>query len=252
LLDLYLPDRGKAPVPCIVYIHGGGWCEGTKSNCPAEQIKKHGYAVACVDYRLSNTAKFPAQIHDVKASVRWLRANAKKYGLDKEKFGAWGDSAGGHLASLLGTSGGVKDLEGNIGTQGESSAVQAVADWYGPTDFTAAPVVYKEGAPYHEYTLAVEGLLGGPVKNNVALAHLANPITYIDANDPPFYIMHGTTDNIVPYSQSQLFHKALIGAGVKVVFEPVKGLGHGFGGGFDPGFIKKTIDAVFDPNLLSK
>ncbi len=136
LLDLYLPEKGDKPVPLIIWIHGGAWMGGSKDGSgPALRFTANGYAVAHIGYRLSQEAKFPAQIYDCKAAVRWLRANATKYNLDPNKFVAWGSSAGGHLVTLLGTSGGVAELEGNDNDLKESSRVQAVVDWFGPTDF---------------------------------------------------------------------------------------------------------------------
>ena len=137
LLDLYLPEKGGKPMPLIIWIHGGAWLGGSKDDpSPALPFTAEGYTVAHVGYRLSPEAKFPAQIHDCKAAVRWLRANAQKYNLDRDKFAAWGASAGGHLVALLGTSGGVADLEGNVNDLKESSRVQAVVDWYGDRDRT--------------------------------------------------------------------------------------------------------------------
>ncbi len=133
-LDLYLPPKADAPTPLVIWIHGGGWEAGNKDNPPGLGLLKKGYALASINYRLSQEAKFPAQIEDCKAAIRFLRANAKKYNLDPDHFGVWGASAGGHLVALLGTTGGVKELEGDGPNKEESSAVQAVVDWFGPTD----------------------------------------------------------------------------------------------------------------------
>ncbi len=136
-LDLYVPEKADGPLPVIVWVHGGAWLTGSKEGGgPALPFVGKGYAVASINYRLSQHAKFPAQIEDCKAAIRWLRANAKTYNLDPGRFGVWGASAGGHLVALLGTSGDVKDLEGNAGTDDQSSRVQAVVDWFGPTDVT--------------------------------------------------------------------------------------------------------------------
>src|SRR5205085_12369694 len=136
LLDLYVPEKVQKPLPLLIWIHGGAWMSGSKdSPSPALQFTAKGYAVAQVGYRLSQDAKFPAQIHDCKAAVRWLRANAQKYNLDPNKFAAWGASAGGHLVALLGTTGAAAELEGHVSDLKESSRVQAVVDWCGPTDF---------------------------------------------------------------------------------------------------------------------
>jgi acetyl esterase/lipase len=183
--------------------------------------------MACIEYRHSDQAIFPAQIHDVKLAVRWLHANAYYYGVDPARFGAWGDSAGGHLAALLGTSGGVPELEGaELGYSGSSSKVQAVVDWFGLTDFTRVTPAFEfeiswplkdefydeyGDRPWYIYTVATTLLLGGPVSDHLELARQANPITWIDPTDPPFYIMHGDIDTIVPVEQSQILADALVG-----------------------------------------
>ena len=133
-LDLYVPDKADGPLPVIVWVHPGAWMFGGKEECPAIPFLSKGYAVASINHRYSRQSPFPAQIEDCKAAIRWLRANAKTYNLDTERFGVWGASSGGHLSALLGTSGDVKDLEGTQGETGPSSRVQAVVDWFGPTD----------------------------------------------------------------------------------------------------------------------
>src|SRR5882724_12604171 len=137
LLDLYLRDASTEPAPVVVWIHGGGWSAGDKFPTPAARLVAAGYAVASIEYRLTGEAKFPAQIHDCKAAIRWLRASARKYNLDAAHIGVWGHSSGGHLVSLLGTSGDVKELEGAEGNTDQSSRVQAVCDFCGPSDFAA-------------------------------------------------------------------------------------------------------------------
>jgi acetyl esterase/lipase len=220
-LDLYLPKKVTKPMPLIVWIHGGGWRNGSKEPCPAVRFVNKGYAVASVNYRLSQHAVFPAQIEDCKAAVRWLRANAKKYNLDPDRFGAWGSSAGGHLVALLGTSGDVKEMEGKGGNEDQSSRVQAVVDWFGPTDFT-------QMGGWHDGAKSPEAqLLGGPVQQNKDKAAKANPITYVSKDDPPFLILHGTKDMTVPLRQSEMLSDALKKAGVEVIFELIEGAGHG-------------------------
>src|SRR5574338_458156 len=144
-LDLYLPANARN-APLVIWIHGGGWADGDKDNPPGLSLLKHGYALASVEYRLTDRAPFPAQIHDVKAAVRFLRANAARFGLDPERFGAWGESAGGHLAALLGTTSVRGELEGDEGVTGVSSRVQAVCDWYGPTDLLKINDQMPDGA----------------------------------------------------------------------------------------------------------
>ena len=254
-LDLYLPEQrvpdGKS-LPVIIWVHGGAWLGGDKSNCPALGYVARGYAVASVGYRLSQHATFPAQIHDCKAAVRWLRANAKEHGLNADRFGVWGPSAGGHLVALLGTAGDVKELEGDLGKHhGTSSRVQCVIDWFGPTDLTAmARQAPPNGRINHDAPDAPEArLIGGPVQENKDKAAKANPITYVTKNDPPFLIFHGTADDIVPFGQSELLEQALRAAGVEVTFVPVEGAGHG-GGKFNDADVRERMEAFFDRHLI--
>jgi acetyl esterase/lipase len=224
-LDLYLPATG-ANLPLIVWIHGGGWWLGDKSECPLIDLTRGGFAIAGVGYRLSQHAPFPAQIEDCKGAIRWLRAHAAEYRIDPEKIGVWGASAGGHLAALVGTSGGTMefDVGGNVGV---SSRVQAVCDWCGPTDFSH----FFDGQPadansdLHDMFTS---LLAGTIEQRGGLVQRANPIAFISSDDPPFLIMHGNLDGIVPISQSQLLADALGSAGVPVEFTVVPGAGHAF------------------------
>ncbi len=244
-LDLYLPPKAKKPTPVIIWIHGGGWRNGSKDRCPAIRFVNDRFAVASINYRLSQHAIFPAQIHDCKAAVRWLRANAKKYNLDSDKFGVWGSSAGGHLVALMGTSGDVKELEGKGGNQKYSSRVQAVVDWYGPTDLT------KMGT-WHNGPKSPEALLiGGPVQKNKDKAAKANPINYVTKDDPPFLIMHGTKDKVVIPNQSELLVAALKKAGVSVDYRPIEGAGHG-GKEFFSRENQQLISNFFDKHLKGK
>lgn len=223
-LDLYIPSGGAPKKALIVWVHGGGWRQGSKEGGPIQPLIRAGFAVASINYRLSQEALFPAQIEDCKAAVRWLRANADRFGLDKGRFGAWGGSAGGHLVALLGTSGGVKELEGDkLGNSGESSRVQAVCDFYGPIDFEAMSL----GSMAEGGKDAVALLLGGPVATKRDLAAMANPIKYITRDDPPFFICHGDKDGLVPDSQSKLLHAALQKAGVSSDLLIVPGGSHG-------------------------
>jgi len=230
LLDLYLPEKGQKPLPLLIWIHGGAWMSGSKDNpSPALRFTAEGYAVAQVGYRLSQKAKFPAQIHDCKAAVRWLRANAPNYNLDPTKFAAWGASAGGHLVALLGTSAGVPELEGHVNDLKESSRVQAVVDWFGPTDFLQ--IGNAESDLQHNAPDSPESkLIGGPLLENKDEAAKASPISYVSQGAPPFLIMHGDRDRTVPFNQSELLYAALKKAGVDVTFVPMKGAGHGFPG----------------------
>ena len=229
-LDLYLPEKGQRPLPLIVWIHGGAWMAGSKNSpSPALTFTREGYAVAQVGYRLSQDAKFPAQIYDCKGAVRWLRANAEKYHLDANKFVAWGASAGGHLVALLGTSGGVAELEGDVNDLKESSRVQAVIDWFGPTDLLQIGGPPSD-IPHNAPDSPESKLIGGALLENKDKAAKASPITYVSKAAPPFLIMHGDQDRTVPFNQSELLYGALKKAGVDATFIPMKGAGHGFGG----------------------
>lgn len=230
-MDLYLPlDKSvKPPYPVIIWIHGGSWLYGDKNmDCIACRLFARRYAVASVNYRFTNEAVFPAQINDMKAAVRFLRANAKRYKLDRNRIGVWGASAGGHLAALLGTSGDVKALEGNLGYKNESSRVQAVVDWCGPTDFNTAPV---QAGPKNKFRFegagsAVYNLMGGHM-DKASLA-AASPVTYASKDDPPFLIMHGDQDDAVPAAQSAQLYEALKRARVDASYQLLTGYGHAF------------------------
>ena len=219
-LNLYRPEEVSGPLPVIVWIHGGGWRRGRKEQCPAVALVQDGFAVASIDYRLTSTAPFPAQIEDCKAAVRWLRANASTYHLDPDQIGAWGMSAGGHLAALLGTSGGVPELEGGGDNMQYSSRVQAVCDVAGPADLPAMPNL---GA---KRIAAIEGLLGGPLEKDKVKAIAASPIHYVSKDDPPFLIVHGEGDRVVPVEQSQRFYEALQKAGVNATLKILPEVGH--------------------------
>lgn len=216
-LDVYRPEKPAAPaLPAIVYIHGGGWRNGDKAGGGgvAQLARTGNYVGFSVGYRLSGEATWPAQIHDCKAAIRYIRANAAKYGVDPERIGVWGPSAGGHLSALLGTSGDVKELEGENGTPGVSSRVACVVDFCGPADFTNFR---------HE---AVRLLFGGKFDERMDEAKAGSPITHVSKDDPPFLIVHGTKDTTVPYSQSEALTEALKKSGVDVTLIRIEGGSH--------------------------
>ena len=233
-LDLFVPEKAAAPLPLIIWVHGGGWAAGSKDGCPPLRggYTERGYAVASIGYRLSGDAIFPAQIEDCKAAIRWLRAHAKQYGLDPQRFAAWGSSAGGHLAALLGTSGDVKEFDTGAHLD-QSSGVQAVGDYYGPTDLLQMDAHALPGARLkHDPATSPESrLIGGAIQENKVKTARANPITYISKNDPAFLIVHGDQDPAVPHHQSVLLYDALKSAGVRVRFHTLEGAGHGTGFG---------------------
>lgn len=244
-LDLYTP-AATPPFPVILWVHGGGWQSGNRSlsaGHPALRQRDRGYAVASIEYRLSGEAIFPAQIHDAKAALRWLRANATTYGLDPSRIAAWGSSAGGHLVALLGTSGGVSALEDPAqGNVGQSTRVQAVVDWFGPVDFLQMP-------PSHHTRDSPESrLLGCDIDECPDRVALASPLTYVDPSDPPFFIQHGTRDGTVNFEQSTLLHATLMGAGVPSTFVPLEGAGHG-GPEFQTPANLARIEAFLDGQL---
>jgi acetyl esterase/lipase len=199
----------------IVYLHPGGFTMGDKDMIKplVDHMLARGYAVASVNYRLAGEAKFPAQIYDAKAAVRWLRANAGKYNLDPQKIAAWGISAGSTLAALLGTSGHLKEMEDlSMGNAAESSRVNAVVSWYGPTNFLTLNSQHAQlgHKPKQPSDAAGESqLMGGSIASVPEKYRAASAIAHINADCPPFYIQHGKADEVVPYLQSVMFASAL-------------------------------------------
>jgi acetyl esterase/lipase len=247
--DVYTPrTESKKPRPVVVWIHGGGWQGGNKSSGAGRLVPlvaTGNYVGVSVGYRLTNVTAWPGQIHDCKAAIRWIRANAKKYNIDPERIGVWGASAGGHLVIMLGTSGGVKDLEGDNGSPGQSSRVQCVVDFCGPSDFLA----FGKGNPsMNRPNSPVSKLLGGPLKDKEEVAKNASPVTFVSKDNPPFLIMHGTADKTVPIAQAERLDAALKKAGVDSTFVRIEGGGHGFGGPE----VNKRVQAFFDKHLLGK
>jgi acetyl esterase/lipase len=231
-LDLYLPERTSAPSPVIVYFHGGGWAVGTrrrfgrafKSWSPAAlaRLTAAGFAVITVDYRLSGEATFPAQIDDAKAAVRWLRANAEELHVDVDRIVAWGESAGGQLAALLGVT----------GHRDTADDVCAVISWYAPMDL-------RNGS---DPDSPESKMLGGTAVSRPELAVAASPITQVHPAAPPFHIQHGTVDTLVPIGQSERMVEALRDAGVPVVFKTIEGSDHFWTGAPD-------LEAIFTESL---
>jgi acetyl esterase/lipase len=250
-LDLHLPAEGKG-WPLIVWVHGGAWRAGDKKNVRYPlRLLKEGYAVASVGYRLSQDALFPAQIEDGKAAIRWLRANAQKYGYNADRIGVWGASAGGHLVALLGMTGHVRELE--VGPNKEfSSRVQAVCDFYGPTDFLQMDEQGGPSSSHNSPGSPESALLGGPIQERKGLAAKANPIAYIRTTEtrqiPPFLIVHGDSDKTVPMGQSVLLYEALQAARAEVEFQKLSGSGHGAPAFESPEMLGK-VAAFFDKHL---
>ena len=236
-LDLYIPKNVSKP-QLLVWIHGGGWRAGDKSRCYIKDITKHGFALASISYRLTDKAIFPAQIHDCKAAVRWLRANSAKYGYDAEKIGVSGASAGGMLAALMGTSGNNSEMEGKVGGNTEfSSKVDAVVDFYGATDFILRSKnqpsrANKKGSVCYK-------LFGGAASEKTELAKAASAVTYVSKDDPPFLVIHGDKDNKVLLDQSQRIQEEYQKAGLDLELMIIKGGGHGGDIYFKENIIKK-------------
>ncbi len=242
-LDLYLPKNDK-PLPVVVWIHGGGWVRGDKQGGPAISLADKGFAVASLNYRLSGDAIFPAPIEDCKAAVRWLRANAKKYNLDSDRFGVWGASAGGHLAALLAVSSDMKEFD--VGDNlDQSSAVRCVVDWYGPTNFTTL------GAKDDKPDSFVSKMLGASALVDKKQALRAGATSYVDKNDPPFLIMHGEEDKSVAFGQSVEMEAALKKAGVECEFVRIAGAKHG-GPEFETPEMRKKIEDFLTKHLKTE
>ena len=225
LLDLYLPEKPEGS-PLVIWVHGGGWKGGSKQNCFVKWLSNVGYTVASINYRLVDVAKWPAQLHDCKGAVRWLRANAKTYGYNPDCVIAAGASAGGHLVALLGTTGDNDELEGAVGGNGDqSSRVQAVVDYYGATDFllrskTQSWKVNKPGS-------VVYNLLGGPANRLVDKAEQASAKFHVTPDDPPLLVFHGVQDTTVLMNQTDAIEEAYAKVGLPVTVYRLENSGHG-------------------------
>jgi acetyl esterase/lipase len=248
-LDLYLPKSSESDkLPVIVFFHGGAWMKRDKSYGAIRLmpfLRTGQYAGVSAGYRLSGETQWPTQIHDCKAAIRWVRANATKYGLDADHIGVWGMSAGSHLALMLGVSADVPELEGDIGTyKGVSSKVTAVANFFGVSELLA--MIGQPSDIDRTKSDAPEAMLiGGPLLENTDKANSASPITYVTLNDPPVLTVHGTADRTVPYDQAVRLDAALRKAGVLSYFVTIKGGGHGdFGTAADD-----RLKAFFDRYL---
>ncbi len=215
-LDIYLPETGEGPFPVVMAVHGGAFMVGDKGDVqvlPMLAGLKRGYAVVSINYRMSWEALFPALVHDIKAAVRWVRGNAAQYGFDGNRIAAWGGSAGGYLSAMAGVTGGVAELEDlSLGYAEQSSRVQAVVDWFGPTDFlkmdeqTVIVNRGKSGPFSHNTANSPESLLlGAQITTIPERVREANPETYVREDAPPFFIQHGTRDTTVPPLQSVNF-----------------------------------------------
>ena len=224
-LDLHRPQAENPPL--IVYVHGGGWRAGSKKDMPIVDLYDKGFAIASVDYRLSPQAAFPAQVHDIKAAIRFLRANAGVYHINASKIAIIGSSAGGHLAALVGVSNGSKGLEGKIGEHlDQSSDVQVIVSFYGASNLET---ILSQSTPKGlEYRIpALKLLLGDTPDKKPELAKLASPVAHLDKNDPPLLLIHGDADPQMPPQQSQELAKAYEALGLPVTLIMLPGSKHG-------------------------
>jgi acetyl esterase/lipase len=225
-LDLYLPEQVAHPA-LIVWVHGGGWRNGSKDNMPLSGIVNKGFAAASVDYRLSPVARFPAQIHDIKAAIRFLRAKQSEYGYDPDRFVIAGSSAGAHLASLVGVTNGHPELEGRVGGHlNESSDVQAIVSYFGASNLTT---ILSQSTPHglRMRVPALEQFLGARPEKNPQVAKLASPVFHVDPGDPPLMLLHGDQDPQMPVNQSIELQGRYRQLGLPVELEFVHGAGHG-------------------------
>jgi len=225
-LDLHLPS-GKPRAPLIVWIHGGAWRSGSKNDVPIRKLVAEGYPIASVDYRLSTEARFPAQVHDIKAAIRFLRAHANEWQLSAKKIVIAGDSAGAHLAALVGVSNESRALEGEIGDNPRaSSSVQGIISLYGAANLQT---ILKQSTP-HGLSVrvpALDLLLGEQPEQVPDLAKLASPVFHVDKHDPPLLLLHGDQDPQMPINQSHELCGAYQRVGAPVEFVVVHGAAHG-------------------------
>ncbi len=243
LLDLYLPRvEAGTKSPVVVWVHGGAWRAGDRSRVPVQSLTEHGFAVASVDYRLSPVARFPAQVHDIKAAIRFLRANAERYGLDTKRFAIAGASAGGHLAALTGVSGG--DLEGNVGEHlDQSSAVGAIVSFYGASNLQT---ILSQSTP-HGLSVRVPALhllLGGQPEVQPVLARQASPVAHVGQTSPPLLLLHGDQDPQMPINQAHELHGVYLQHKRPVEFDVIYGAAHGGEAFYTPERIERVAQFI--------
>jgi acetyl esterase/lipase len=251
-IDVWLPVRSEDPAPAVLFLHGGGWRAGSRHLAgpafrgvlpsPFEQVARAGIAVASADYRLSGEATWPAQLHDVKAAVRWLRARAGELGIDGDRIAAWGESAGGHLAELLGLTTGDPALEGDVGVTEPSSEVCAVVAWYAPSDLAA--MAADTGTDPMDPDTREARLLGAPPPVVPQAAAQASPITHVSPGAPPFLLLHGAADRLVPCVQSERLNSALQQTGLNAELRVYPAADHMWSG--SPGAAQQALQQTTD------
>jgi acetyl esterase/lipase len=254
VLDIFFPEkRAEKPQPLLIWIHGGGWAGGSQRQWRYLNQLPRGYEVASIEYRFSQKALFPAQIQDCQAAIRWLRAHANKYNIDPNRLGVVGESAGGHLAALIGVSGGKNAFPPIGGNEDQSDRVQAVVDVFGPADFWTVVQQAEEdknvrnvfkwnnGDPYSK-------LIGAKLGQDKEKCDAVSPVHYVSKDNPPFLILHGDRDKLVPLAQSVELADLLAKAGIKVTLQRLPGAGHG-GRAFEQPAVRGLTDAFFDKYL---
>ncbi|MEM0897520.1 MAG: alpha/beta hydrolase [Verrucomicrobiota bacterium] len=245
-LDLTIPEDVENP-PLVVFIHGGGWKNGSYKRNRMSMLPDSGFAVASIGYRLTDVASFPAQIHDCKGAVRWLRANAERFGYSAEKIGVCGTSAGGHLALLLGTSGDLEMLEGVVGGNlDQSSRVQAIVNYYGPSDFIFRSKTNPKKTEHPDGSVYL--LLDGKVSEQPAKAKLASGAWHVTGDDPPLLNIHGKKDKTVLFSQAERIQEVYEPAKLPLEFIALEDSGHG-GNEFFTGDVLRTVVTFLRKNL---
>lgn len=243
-LDIYSPKKPMGKLPVVVWIHGGSWNSGSKNFCPIGFMAAQNLAIVSINYRLTETAPFPAQIYDCKGAIRWLRANAAAYDLDADHIGIFGASAGGHLALLLADTPDNPKLEGDVGGNlNFSSRVQCVCAFYPPTDLDR---LVSDPKIRVDTNADVAKLIDGPVAYNLERARAASPLTYVTKDCAPVFLMHGSADTLVPPEQSVIFYGALVKAGVDAHLEIIPKKGHGI---IAPPRVAKEIYQFYDKYL---
>lgn len=245
-LDLYEPAAAKAPL--LVYVHGGGWERGSKTPMPLTGLVERGYAVASLDFQPASAARFPGQVHEIKAAIRFLRATAASHGYDAQRIAIVGASSGGHLAALVGTTNGQADLEGTLGDHAkESSAVQAIVSYFGASNLTT---ILAQSTPFGLGVRepALKTLLGALPKDADAVARLASPVFHVDASDPPLLLLHGDQDPQMPINQSHELQGQYQRAGLEAEFIVVHGAGHGGDAFYTPQNLDR-VAAFLDTHL---
>jgi acetyl esterase/lipase len=239
-LDLYAPESG-AGAPLIVWVHGGAWENGNKSAMPLAPVIERGFAVASLDFSPASKAPFPGQIHEIKAAIRFLRAQAKQYGYDASRIAIAGASSGAHLAAVVGTSNGHRELEGALGShRGESSNVQAIVSYFAATNLTT---ILAQSTPFGLGIRepALKRLLGAAPKDAEPLARLASPVFQVDRSDPPLLLFHGDQDPQMPINQSHELEGAYERQGLKADFVVVHGAAHGGDAFYSPENVERVV-----------